>query len=113
MLKPFNCGDRLIGAFGDGRDARSHSAAVDEHGASAALPFATSMFAAGEIKVVAQHAEQAAIWRRLHAAPQAVDMKLREGNHRVLDLGKVGELTERRQEMGDKSGPTDHRSFIY
>src|SRR5262249_35408486 len=80
-LQPLD-GDNLF-ALDRGRlcQARAHGPPVNQNGASAALPLAAAVFRTGQIKLVAQHAEQGALAVNLDAAPGSVDLKFQDSHN--------------------------------
>src|SRR5262245_12436881 len=74
-------GDDLF-AFHRGRlrQTGAHGPPANQDGAGAALPLATAVFRAGQIELVAQHAEQRAFSVNLDAAPGSVDLKFQDSH---------------------------------
>src|SRR5262249_54387555 len=66
--------------------AGAHGPPVNQHGTGAALSLATAVFRAGQIKLVAQHAEQGALAVNLDAASASVDLKFQNSHISFLTL---------------------------
>lgn len=54
------------------RDARMPQISVNEHRARAALAFATTIFAAGQVQLIAQNAQQGSVGRGVNLVRSAV-----------------------------------------
>src|SRR5690606_9261746 len=73
----------------DGRDTRSHGAAVQQHRTRAALALAAAVLGTGEVEVLAEHREQALRGIRLDAVQSAVDVDLEGRSHSSAPGGRV------------------------
>src|SRR5438128_1124486 len=80
-FQAFDGGDLLAFASADRGAARPFRHAVDQYSTSAALAFAAAVFAAGEVEIVAEDAEQSALVQRRDTAFRAVDGQFSYGRH--------------------------------
>src|SRR5581483_6781547 len=74
-LKPLNRGDLASRDCARMHLARARRASIDQHGARAALSFATAVFCAGEIQPIAQDVEQHFVLGGGNAVLGAVDVQ--------------------------------------
>ena len=74
-FQAFDRRDRFFADRADISDARVARISVNEHGARAALTFAAAVFAAGQVKLIAKHAEQGSVRRGVNFVGFAVDLK--------------------------------------
>ena len=91
LLQPFDRRDFFLADFANLREAGVRWRAVDQHRARAALAFAASVFCAGQLEVVPQHAEQAALRVGLHAKPLIVNVKFGDSRHTMGSVCRVSE----------------------
>src|SRR5262245_66357445 len=83
LLEAFNRGDLFPGCCCNFSDAGTCCLAVDEHGACAALTFAAAVFAAGQVEIVTQDAQQASITVGVDPHPRSIDLKFSDSLHRT------------------------------
>jgi hypothetical protein len=81
LLETFDGGDFAMADGADGCDARAGGHAIKENGAGAALALAAAVLAAGEVEVITQDAQEAALAIGIHGAIFAVDVELGDSGH--------------------------------
>ena len=62
--EPFNSDDAPPGHCRNGSHARLEAAPVDDHGTGATGSLSAAVFRAGEVELVSDHIQQAALWIR-------------------------------------------------
>ena len=98
--------DLLAGEVADFPLARARRLAIDQDGAGAALAFAAAVLAAGQIEIVAQHAEQRALGVRLDRHGAAIDVKFFDAwpwNASESGLPRIGRW-RRKSGFGENGG---------
>src|SRR6185369_14186978 len=81
-LQGFDGSDLLPGCNANSCHARARGYAVDEHRASSALAFPATVLAAGEIEIISQDTEQAAIGAGIDSKSASVDKKFGDPLHK-------------------------------
>jgi hypothetical protein len=84
LLESFDRRELLSRRRSYGCDARTRRDAVDQHRASSTLAFAATILAAGQIQIISQDTEQAAIGSSINSKPAPIDKKLADPLHSLL-----------------------------
>lgn len=92
LLKAFDGGHRLLADGANRSMAGTSWDAIDENGASAALALAAPIFCAGEIEIIAQHAEKRALRICIDRARGSIDAKLGHVRHGLVFDGDRARL---------------------
>src|SRR5215813_14465555 len=58
------------------REARIYDLAINDHGASPTLAFATTFFRTGQTQLLSQHVEKSLHRRRVNLTSDAIDLKI-------------------------------------
>src|SRR5579863_6205760 len=95
IFQAFNRRDALPGGLGNRRNARSHSFAIQQNSAGAALPFSTTVLRARQIQVVAQNAEQASLRAGVQAACGPIYIQFSHARHNTIMCKLSRDGTER------------------
>ena len=93
VFKAFDGFDFAAADSADGGDAGAGGNAIKQDGAGATLGLAATVFAAGEIQIVAQNAEETAFAIGIERDVLPVDMKFSDLGHRFwLIAGLMGQM---------------------
>jgi len=91
LLQPFDGRDFFLPDFANWRKAGMRWRSIDQNRARATLAFAASVFRSGQLEVVAQDAEQAALSISVHAKRVVVDVKFGYFRHKMGSACRVSE----------------------